>query len=348
MKKIKLGFIGVGFMGQLAHLTNYSQLADECEIVAIAEARRQLGEEVARRHGIKKVFENHRDMLQDCDIDAVVASQGYGNHINIVPDVLNAGLPILTEKPLCISVKNGEALVKCAEKNNTLHMVGYHKRSDPAMEYAKKVIEQWKASGEYGKMRLVRITMPPGDWIGGAPRPISTDEAYPSVLWESMPEYFNKETGEAYNSFVNYYIHQVNAMRFLMGEPYKVTFADKSGVLMVAESSSGICGTLEMATYNNSVDWQESLFVGFEKGYISVGLPAPLASQQAGRVTIMQDNGKGTPLTIQPHMPRISAMKNQAGNFLAAVRGEKPAPCESWEALEDLKIAEAYVKMYFE
>lgn len=344
MKKIKLGFIGVGFMGQLAHLSNYSQLTDECEIVAVAEARRHMGEEVARRYGIKNVFINHKDMLENCEIDAVVASQGYGNHINIVPDVLNAGLPILTEKPLCISVKNGEMLVKCAQKNNKLHMVGYHKRSDPAMEYAKKLLEQWKASGEYGKMRMVRITMPPGDWVGGAPKPISTDEAYPPVQWESMPEYFDKETGDAYNSFVNYYIHQVNAMRFLMGEPYQVSYADKSGALLVAESRSGICGTLEMSTYSNTVDWQESLFAGFEKGYILVELPAPLASQQAGRVTVMQDNGSGIPTTIQPHMPKLSAMKNQAKNFLAAVRGDKPAPCESGEALLDLRIAEEYIK----
>ena len=54
-----------------------------------------------------------------------------------------------------------------------------------------------------------------------------------------MPDYFDKSTGDAYNAFVNYYIHQVNAMRFLLGEPYKVTFADKSGVLMAVESTSG-------------------------------------------------------------------------------------------------------------
>ena len=54
-------------------------------------------------------------------------------------------------------------------------------------------------------------------------------------------------------------------MRFLMGEPYKVTYTDKSGALLVVESKSGVCGTIEMAAYNNTVDWQESIFVGFEK-----------------------------------------------------------------------------------
>lgn len=346
MKKIKLGFIGVGFMGQIAHLSNYANLSEQCEIVAITEARTNLGKEVAQRYGIGKVFTHHNEMLESCDIDAVVAPQGYGNHINIVPDVLNARIPILTEKPLCITVENGEVLVNCAEKNKTLHMVGYHKRSDPAMEYAKKIIDEWKVSGEFGKMRIVRITMPPGDWIGGAPKPISSDEQYPIIQLEQMPEYFDKETGDAYNSFVNFYIHQVNAMRFLLGEAYNVKFADKSGTLMAVESVSGITGTLEMASYNNSLDWQESLFIGFEKGYVLVELPAPLASQQAGKVTVMKDNGKDIPSTNYPHMPKLAAMKNQAQNFLLAVRGERPAPCESKEALEDLKIARDYIRLF--
>lgn len=346
MNKIKLGFVGVGFMGQLAHLSNYAALGDECEVVAITEARKQMGIDIACRYGVKNVFTDIREMLDNTELDAVVAAQSYANHINIVPDILNAGKPLLTEKPLCISVENAKILVDCASKNKTLHMVGYHKRSDPAMEYAKKTIEQWKAGGEYGKMKLVRISMPPGDWVGGAPKPYFTDEQYPEVQWEKMPTCFDKTTGDAYNAFVNYYIHQVNAMRFLLGEPYKVTFADKSGVLMAVESETGICGTLEMASYNTTIDWQESLFIGFEKGYILVELPSPLASQQAGRVTIMRDNGKDAPVTIQPHIPKLSAMRNQAKNFLAAVRGERPAPCESKEALEDLMIATDYIQLW--
>jgi len=342
MKKLKIGFVGVGFMGQLAHLSNYSILNEECEIAAIAEPRKGLAEEVARRYGVKQVFHNHMDLINNCKVDAIVASQHYNNHINIIPDILNAKIPVFTEKPLCISVETGEKLVKYAEDNKTLHMVGYHKRSDPAVEYAKKLITEWKTTGEYGKMRMVRITMPPGDWIGGSPGPISTNEPQPDTKGEGYPDYFDIKTADFYNAFVNYYIHQVNAMHFLLGEPYKVTFADKSCVLLVVESESGVCGTIEMNTYCNSIDWQEMFFVGFEKGYINVELPPPLASQQAGRVTVMRDNGRDIPTTTQPHMPRLSAMRNQAKNFLAAVRGERPAPCISKEALCDLGIAKDY------
>jgi len=63
-----------------------------------------------------------------------------------------------------------------------------------------------------------------------------------------------------------------------------------------------------------------------------------------GKVTIMRDNSITSPSYEIPILPNISAMRNQAKNFIAAVRGEKPAPCESLEAVEDLKIARDYIK----
>jgi hypothetical protein len=38
-------------------------------------------------------------------------------------------------------------------------------------------------------------------------------------------------------------------------------------------------------------------------------------------------------------------MRQQAANFVAAVRGEGKPPCEAAEALEDLKVARSYVEL---
>lgn len=345
MVKVKLGFVGVGYMGQLAHLSNYAVI-DDCEVVAIAEPRKELAKAVAHRYGINRIYSDHEELLEKCDVDAIVAAQPYRRHAVLIPDILKAKKPVFTEKPLSLSAEVGENLARLAEENGVLYMVGYHKRSDPAMEYAKRLINEWKASGEFGKMRLVRITMPPGDWVGGATGFINTGEKVPPGEIEPLPTYFDEATGRLYDSFVNYYIHQVNAMRFVLGESYKITFTDRSGVLLVVESESGVCGTLEMASYQTSIDWQERVFVGFERGYIDVELPPPLARQQAGHVTVMCDNGKSIPAITSPILPRVSAMQQQAKNFVAAVRGDRPAPCEAKEAVEDLKVARRYIELY--
>jgi predicted dehydrogenase len=345
-RKMKIGFVGAGFMGQKAHLSNYATLTDLCEITALAEPRKKLAENIARRYGIPEVYENHMELLAKSNVDAIIAAQPYSNHMNIVPDILRAGVALFTEKPIAVSVETGERFAMLAKENNVLYMVGYHKRSDPAMEYAKKLVDEWKTTGEFGRLRLVRITMPPGEWIGGGGYGvIGSDEPYPPLQHEPLPEYFDKKNGREYNDFVNYYIHQVNAMRFLLGEPYKVTYAEKSGVLMAVESQSGVCGTLEMSPYQTTLDWQETYLIAFERGYIKVELPAPLASQQAGIVTVMRDNSKDVPTLTLPVMPRVHAMRKQAINFLAVVKGERSAPCLADEAVEDLKIARDYIRL---
>ena len=354
MEKVKLGFIGCGFMGQVAHMQNYAvayqsgwKNFEECEIVAVTDVKQKQRERIAAIYGIPNVYSDYHEMLAKTEIDAIVAAQPFTNHVNIVPDVLNAGKHILTEKPLCVFAENGKKLVELAAKTGKIHMVGYHKRSDPATEYAIKTIGEWKQSNELGKMKYVRVTMPPGHWTGGSREAFRTPndvESAASFPREPVPEGISPEFAKRYEGFVNYYIHQVNLLRYLVGEDYKVTFADKAQVLMVTESTSGITGIIEMAPYNTSHDWQEQALVCFEKGWIKIELPAPLASQQPGRVTIF-DNSKDIGMTISPRLPNVHAMLNQARNFVKAVRGERPAPCVSSEAIKDLEVAMDYIRM---
>ena len=84
----------------------------------------------------------------------------------------------------------------------------------------------------------------------------------------------------------------------------------------------------------------------FERGYIKIELPAPLASNRPGRVEILRDPGEGiTPEIVVPQLPSVHAMRQQAINFVTAIKGEIDPPCTSEEALEDLKVARAYIRL---
>ena len=344
MSAVKIGFVGVGSMGQCAHLRNYVTVPG-CEVVAIAELREELGRRVAARYGVPRVYRNHEAMLEHEELDAIVAPQQFMHHAFLVPELLKAGVPIFTEKPLAASVEAGERIVAAVQRSGTWHMVGYHKRSDPAVMYVKAEIERLKRTGELGPLRYVRILMPQGDWVaGGFTDLIRTDESVPGLAPEPAPAGMDEATYKEYVSFVNFYIHQVNLMRHLLGEPYRVTHADPTGVLLVAESDGGAPGTIEMSPYRTTDDWQEAAFVAFERGYFKIDLPAPLASHRPGRVEILRDPGKGVRAeTIFPRLPWVHAMKQQAVNFVGAVKGELKPLCEASEALEDLRVARDYM-----
>ncbi len=347
-EKVRIGFAGVGTMGQAAHLKNYASIP-ECEVVALSEIRADLREKVAVRYGIPNRYEGIEEMVAAGGLDAIVASQPFWRHGTLMPALLKAGVPVFTEKPLAASIEVGELILKALAGSGTWHMVGYHKRSDPATMYAKAEIDRLKQTGELGALKYVRILMPAGDWGAGGFFDLmqSSQNVWDMPLDNDPPASdMDEKTREQYSNFVNYYIHQVNLMRHLLGESYKVTYADPSGVLLAGQSQSGVACTIEMSPYHTSIDWQESALVCFEKGWVKIELPAPLTLTRAGRVTLFRDPGEGAvPQTIEPQMPWVHAMRQQAINFVRAVKGEMKPPCDAAEALEDLKVAREYIRL---
>ena len=345
---VRIGFVGVGNMGQAAHLRNF-QMVPDCEVVAIADIRSTHANAVAHKWGVPHVYTSHQDMLAaHPNIDALVAIQPFTRHGTLITELVTYGKPILTEKPIAGSIAQAEAIIAAMHAHNTWLMVGYHKRSDPATISAKAEIDRLKKTGELGKLTYIRILMPAGDWIANG---------FNQNIWSSDPEQplaedppatdMDASTNAAYIEFVNYYIHQVNLMRHLLGENWRITYAAKSGHLLVGESTSGITCSIEMSPYQTTIDWQESALVCFERGWVKLELPAPLAFNRPGHVEMMRDPGNGIePTTRSPHLPWTHAHWNQAEHFVAAVAGSRAPVCTASEALADLTLAREYIRLY--
>ena len=347
-QKVKIGFVGVGSMGQAAHLRHYAQVP-ECEVVAIAEVKQELARKVAAKWGVPRVYATHEEMLAKEQLDGIVASQPFTRHGTLVPELLAKGVPVLTEKPLAGSIEMGEKILAAAAAAKTWMMIAYHKRSDPAGMAAKKEVERLRATNELGKLNYIRILMPSGDWIAsGFCQNLNSNDPAPQLAWDASAADMDKETNDAYITFVNYYIHQVNFMRYLLGETWRPAFAATSGVQLSGVSASGVACSLEMTPYQTSIDWQEHALVCFERGWLRVTLPAPLTTNRAGKLEIFRDPGNGaTPKHEEWQMPWVGAMWQQARNFVAALQGNRDAACcSAADALEDLKFAREYIKLW--
>jgi len=332
---VRLGFVGTGQMGQAAHLQNFVRLP-ECDVVALAEPRQELRERVARRHGIPRTYASAREMLDAEDLDGIVAIQPFDRHAQILPELYESGLPLLSEKPLAIDDATGEGLLARLGDRAHRHMVAYHKRCDLASEHARRRVAELRASDEVGPVRYLRVTMPPGDWIqGGFADIVRTDETPPASDPDAVVD-------DALLQFVNYYIHQVNLIRFLLDESFEVVHASASGHLLVGLSESGVDVVLEMAPWHDASTWEESVLVGFERGWLRLDLPAPLATMKAGTVTEHRDAGDGAS-ALHRTFANEHAMLSQARRFVALVRGDATAPTDATDALIDLRIAAAYV-----
>lgn len=349
MAKARIGFVGVGGMGQMAHLRNYVNVPD-CEVVALAEIRPELGRMVAARYNIPKVYKTHEELLANEKLDGVVASQPFTRHVSLLPDLYKGVKHVFTEKPLAVMPESGRKLAKAAAAAKCKHMVGYHKRSDPATMYTKDLVEKWKKSGKYGKLRYVRISMPAGDWVAnGFAGIINSGEDYAQGLeWENKPAGMSQDTWDKLVGFVNYYIHQVNLMRHLLGEDYHVTYTDKGNAMLAIASDSGVGGVIETSAYQTSRAWEETALVAFDRGYVLLTLPAPMTLTRAGTVEIYEDaEGQATPMRSLPTMPWVHAMWQQAINFVKVCQGKIEPLCTAAEAVKDLEVAREFIKLRY-
>lgn len=335
MTTTRIGFVGAGMMGQAAHLVNYLRLGDGVEVAAVAEAQPGLGAAVAARYGIRAVYQDADAMVAAEQLDALVVPQQFTRHLQVVAPLYRHGLPILTEKPLASSTAVGEEMIRQLQASSTpFHMVGFHKRSDPAVARAKAVVTDLLATGRWGALRSARMTIAGDDWsLGAFDDVVQTAEVLP-------PGDPDAPLDDEYVSFINYYVHQTNLLRHLVGERYAVDHADPAGRLLVGSTASGASVVLEMAPWGDP-GWDESIVLGFDRGWIRVTLPAPLAARRAGVLEVHGDLGDGV-ATRTPYLPPVHAMLAQARNFVAAVRGEAPPPCDAIEALEDQRTADAY------
>ena len=64
MDPVKLGYVGCGCMAQKVHIPHFLRIS-ECDLVAIAEVRAELGQKVQDRYRVPKLYKDHLELARD-------------------------------------------------------------------------------------------------------------------------------------------------------------------------------------------------------------------------------------------------------------------------------------------
>ena len=271
-KPLGIGVIGAGMVGQVAHLANFSTIPD-CRVVALAELRPELGKLAARRFGVSKLYQSHKELLADPDVEAVVVVTRPQAHGPIVLDALNAGRHVLSEKPMAHSVEQAAKLVEAAAAKNLRYAVGYMKRHDAGTQQAKAMLDGLRQSGELGAIVMVRVYCYGGEFQCGTSDFVMTNEPRPDglVTWPKGPEWMPAASRDDFARFLNVFIHDLNVLRYLLSiepEVRSACIGQRNGQLAILDFGAFL-GVLEMAQIR-SHDWIEGVEILFEKGRLVV------------------------------------------------------------------------------
>jgi predicted dehydrogenase len=337
---VRIGFLGTGYMGQLAHLHSFSQV-ESCEIVALAEVRAKLGRRVAARYHVPTVYGSHRDLLGDAALDAVIASQPYHRNIVLGREVLESGKHLFTEKPMAANSEDARALVEAAKKRDLVYAVGFMKRHDPGILLARKVITGFEASGELGSMRMIDTTCFHGDWLQNPGQPIRTEEVVPDDgLAPRYPSFLSEELHDAYDHFLNIFSHTTNLLHFLRsGRDITCESAHRVGnSFLVALRSDDVLVSLR-GTPSRSHQWEEATTVHFEKGRVEVRSATPLNRQKVADVSVWREID-GTWSEQRLFAPVEWAFLRHAEAFVAAVGEGAELSTRGEACLADVELME--------
>jgi predicted dehydrogenase len=182
MKKLRIGIVGLGRVASKTHIPVLMSL-NNAEIVAGAEENPERAERVKSLFGLNRVHGSYEEMYVSNSLDAVYICLPNYLHKDACKKALEHGLHVLCEKPMGISVEEGNEITALAEDRKLVLMPGYKKRYAPNFAKAKKLIE----SGLLGKVIHVQGTfMTPGPYISWDPKSDwYLDEKWHGVIYDS-------------------------------------------------------------------------------------------------------------------------------------------------------------------
>ncbi|MDH5439700.1 MAG: Gfo/Idh/MocA family oxidoreductase [Candidatus Bathyarchaeota archaeon] len=338
MEKVRLGFVGCGFMGQCAHLPSFKRV-EEADIVAIADLRPKLANAVAQRWKIGKVYPSHIEMVEDREIDAVVEITNKFAHASIAVDALKAGKHVFTEKPIATTRKDALMMVQTAEKNDCKLMVGYMKRYDTGVQKAK---EAYSGFVEADEVTYARSHLFGGDWVCGptAEEIIKTDEKYPEVE-SKFPDFLPKGLIRIMDSLLEQ-IHDVNLPRYFLGDPVAIESFNLWDTGFISLLNYGEYPLVfEMGSISADF-WEEQLLICFRNGWIDLRPPPPLLRNVSTRVHIYRAGQ--TQRDEYPHGTHSWAFERQAQHFIDCIIEDKEPVSGGADSCKDIVIVESMLK----
>ncbi len=131
--KIKVGVVGVGYLGQ-HHARIYSEM-DRAELVGVADIDFDRATEVAKKTKTK-AYKNFEELIGK--VQAVSISAPTVDHHRIAKIFIEAGVDVMVEKPVTVTVEEADELVRLADEKGCIFQVGHLERFNSAV---RKMVE---------------------------------------------------------------------------------------------------------------------------------------------------------------------------------------------------------------
>lgn len=220
MAKLNWGMIGGGEGSQIgpAHRIGAGLDGDFTLAAAALDHRPEAGRDYGRRLGLtpERAYGDWREMLagergREDRVDLVTVATPNATHFEITRAFLEAGFHVLCEKPMTMTVEEGEEIVKIARGTGRICAVNYGYSGYPLVRHMKAMV----ARGDLGAIRLVKAEFAHGHHADAA------DADNPRVRWRYDPAQAGVSA-----QFADCGIHALHMASFVIGQQVTRLSAD--------------------------------------------------------------------------------------------------------------------------
>ena len=295
MQPVRLALVGAGRMGS----THARALASEgggVELAAVVEP----SEAAARQSGIGRRYRDLDELLAAGGVDGAIVAAPTRLHAALVAQLLEAGLPVLCEKPCGLRSDETRSLARrAADAGLPLH-VGYWRRFVPSLQQLQSEL----AVGAFGAVELVAC--------------VQWDEAPPPAAF--------RDPASSGGILVDMGVHEFDQLRWLTGrEPAAITGVasqaevggDPDGTVLALSLDGGALGLVSLLRRHPPGDLCRVEIVGAER-VARLDFLSPADGEQAF----------------------LAALRAQAADFSAAIAGAPSHGATPGDAVRALELAE--------
>lgn len=370
MTRVRVAVVGLGAITQSVHLPLLSRRRDLFDVVALVDLSTSRTDEMAARCGVAQAgrFRTLGDLLEartkgEIEIDGVLLATT-GSHAPEVCEALAAAVPVLSEKPLAVSLAELDAIEEAAQATGRdvaeMVMVGYMKEHDPATARAKSALD--------GKsLRSVTVeVLHPADAVQleFARLLPAAEDLDPRTLSE-----FNQRTVRAVdravggefpadlrtlytNVVLGSLVHDISLLRHLVGGVVDVDHAARWGGIPGSVEVSGTVGEsarLQIGWHYlpGYPGYRETVTFHHESGSVQLVFSVPYLLNSPTELTIVTTTSAGAgpngEVRATHGWPQQEAFENELEAFHRLVVDRVAARSGVSESREDLTVAQRMI-----
>ena len=240
---------------------------NQLEIVAVCDVLPEAMETLLAKHGLEKDasiqrYTDYKQMLAEHpDLQLISIATESGIHARIALDCIDAGVNIIIEKPMAMSMADAEEIIRRSEEKGVKVSACHQNRFNVAVQETRRALE----AGRFGKLSHGSI----------------------HVRWNRNRGYYDQAPwrgtwAQDGGCLMNQCIHGIDLLRWMMGdeveEVYGVTkqqFHDylecEDIGMAVVKFKNGAVGTIEGTTNVYPKNLEETLYLFGETGTVKIG-----------------------------------------------------------------------------